>query len=155
MKPQLEHLRLCHRFGKGSEAHITKLPQELLEMVIEHLVDSVRSTSPVFAAWEKLFKCFEFSCRASDHFDEDTLAEIREELEHDLIYDGIDPPDGEEMDKMVEDSILQDCEWEFLCVERRKQWRIQVAQKPSAINTFHHDATEEYAFNKYDKVSSK
>lgn len=41
--PALHALRMCHRFGRGPDVHVTKLPVEI-EQIIEELV--VKSCNP-------------------------------------------------------------------------------------------------------------
>ncbi|KAF2808909.1 uncharacterized protein BDZ99DRAFT_571765 [Mytilinidion resinicola] len=74
--PQLQTLRLCHRYGKGDDVHLTKLPNELLDMVINELCHVEALTT--LPEWERELKCFEGNCTAMSHFEG---------------HDGLDPND--------------------------------------------------------------
>ena len=39
VQPTLQALRLCLRFGKGSEVYVTKLPKEIEELIEETLLE--------------------------------------------------------------------------------------------------------------------
>ncbi|KAK5719755.1 hypothetical protein LTR17_015206 [Elasticomyces elasticus] len=70
--PNLHSLRLCWKFGKGKDVHITTLPVEI-EQAIEHLlIQAEHHTSDgryifdwVEREWE--FDCFESTCFPSSH----------------------------------------------------------------------------------------
>jgi len=64
-------LRLCNRRG-NKDAAITKLPTELIDMIIEELELDTYSES--FEQWDKGFACFEGRCERQTEFDP---AEIR------------------------------------------------------------------------------
>ncbi|SMR45063.1 unnamed protein product [Zymoseptoria tritici ST99CH_3D1] len=67
--PVLHALRLCHRFGKGPDVHITKLPAEL-ELIIEELClhpTWCRATAFEHFDWEADFRCFESRCSPLSH----------------------------------------------------------------------------------------
>lgn len=69
--PTIQALRLCHRFGQGSDVHITKLPLEV-EGIIEDLV--FHGTSLKYGAHENphdTFAHFENRCAPFMHFDEE------------------------------------------------------------------------------------
>lgn len=67
LRPTLDALRLCNAFGQGPEAHITKLPIELIERIGMCLVEPERAEAR--QKWEQVFKCFRNKCVAIDHYD--------------------------------------------------------------------------------------
>ncbi|KAK3643201.1 hypothetical protein LTR56_010348 [Elasticomyces elasticus] len=85
--PDLHSLRLCWKFGKGEDVHITRLPVEI-EQAIEHLLLQSRRTSQVancfyITGWynrELEFACFESTCEPSAHCDD--MSPIMYSLEH-------------------------------------------------------------------------
>ncbi|SMY20228.1 unnamed protein product [Zymoseptoria tritici ST99CH_1A5] len=67
--PTLHALRLCHRYGRGADVHITKLPAEL-ELLIEGFIIHPFKCSTEWgriARWEDDFKCFESRCSPLFH----------------------------------------------------------------------------------------
>ncbi|KAK5684534.1 hypothetical protein LTS10_004404 [Elasticomyces elasticus] len=85
--PDLHSLRLCWKFGKGEDVHITRLPVEI-EQAIEHMLLRSRRTSQVdncfyITGWynrELEFACFESNCEPSAHCDD--MSPIMYSLEH-------------------------------------------------------------------------
>jgi hypothetical protein len=68
--PALHSLRLCHRYGKGPDVLITKLPAEL-ELLIEdfYLQSLKRNKKSVLREkdWTLNFACFESRCTPESH----------------------------------------------------------------------------------------
>ncbi|CAK3985677.1 Hypothetical predicted protein [Lecanosticta acicola] len=62
--PTLRTLRLCHRFGRGTDVHVTKLPAEL-ELAIEACV--VRSSQHFYSERIRAFRHYEGRCAPMDH----------------------------------------------------------------------------------------
>ncbi|KAF2498026.1 hypothetical protein BU16DRAFT_332256 [Lophium mytilinum] len=73
-KPAITALRLCHRFGAGPDAHITKLPLELIEIIAELMQQESRLWK--YLEWKEDYDCFQESCELEDHFDEEDTAEF-------------------------------------------------------------------------------
>ncbi|SMQ46542.1 unnamed protein product [Zymoseptoria tritici ST99CH_3D7] len=73
--PELRALRLCHRFGKGPNVHITKLPAEL-ELLVEGFCLEPRTgkgrrhRGHHAMDWEYDFRCFESRCSPLMHMHE-------------------------------------------------------------------------------------
>ncbi|KAL9534815.1 hypothetical protein SMMN14_01246 [Sphaerulina musiva] len=69
--PTLNGLRLCHRFGQGQDAHVTRLPVEL-ELAIEAIIIQDKQ-SPLQHGWEKWadkFRHYEGRCAPIDHVED-------------------------------------------------------------------------------------
>ncbi|KAK4902532.1 hypothetical protein LTR27_000469 [Elasticomyces elasticus] len=72
--PDLHYLRLCWKFGKGEDVHITRLPVEI-EQAIEHLLLQSRRRQydhhyiPGWYDRESDFACFDSTCYPSAHYD--------------------------------------------------------------------------------------
>lgn len=69
MAPTLDALRLCHRFGRGPNVHITKLPLEL-EQEIERLIIQQKKRPHYFDSWANKFMHYEGRCAPLDHGDD-------------------------------------------------------------------------------------
>ncbi|KAK3638332.1 hypothetical protein LTR56_013161 [Elasticomyces elasticus] len=76
--PVTETLRLCHIFGTGDDALITRLPKELVDMIEDELVaESVSTRTQRQEAATKMSECFGQRCSPlDDHASEDTILEI-------------------------------------------------------------------------------
>lgn len=66
--PAITALRLCHRFGTGPEAHITRLPRELV-LLIEDYVHAANwhLRSKPDCEWRSSFTCFQARCEPQKH----------------------------------------------------------------------------------------
>ncbi|GAB1735134.1 hypothetical protein NU219Hw_g202t1 [Hortaea werneckii] len=66
--PAITALRLCHRFGTGPAAHITRLPRELV-LLIEDYVHAANwhLRSKPDCEWRSSFACFESQCEPRKH----------------------------------------------------------------------------------------
>ncbi|KAI7461679.1 hypothetical protein KC357_g8677 [Hortaea werneckii] len=74
LQPTINTLRMCHRFGKGDNVAITRLPVELLSEVEEYLV--ARERRKTRKAWNADFRCFQLKCQKRDHFSESELNDM-------------------------------------------------------------------------------
>ncbi|KAI6903994.1 hypothetical protein KC318_g14075 [Hortaea werneckii] len=104
LQPTINALRMCHRFGKGEDVAITRLPVELLSEVENVLIEEERRKTR--EEWETDFQCFQLHCELRDHFDTDELQEQRRELDEEVRLDC----DGEcnsdsEYDEWVEGAL--------------------------------------------------
>jgi hypothetical protein len=133
--PGLHALRLCHRFGKGPDVHVTKLPPELLLAVEQATFDP---ESLLFSDnWKETFKHFESRCEPIDHVYDDHYLELRDEFsytwcayckEYDshLCKDGCEAKTTELANEVVDD----DGEWRYEdCEEYRSTWLSMISQK--------------------------
>ncbi|KAK5729538.1 hypothetical protein LTR17_011841 [Elasticomyces elasticus] len=71
--PALTTLRLAHRFGQGPQAHITKLPVEMLLLIEDFVIEARRDTNVWDDGWDPYdtasnFACFESRCAPSHHW---------------------------------------------------------------------------------------
>lgn len=66
--PTLKGLRLCHRFGQGQDAHVTRLPVEL-ELAIEAIIiqDKQSPSKHGREKWADKFRHYEGRCSPTDH----------------------------------------------------------------------------------------
>jgi hypothetical protein len=74
-KPSVTTLRLCHRFGTGDKAVIHKLPQELLDSIIDKINHGHRKEC--MEEWTMPPTCFEEECRTHEHLTHAEKREIR------------------------------------------------------------------------------
>lgn len=64
--PVITSLRLCHRYGKGANSYIYKLPIELVGIIEQFVVEPEREKH--LATWSKEPKCRNKECKMHDHF---------------------------------------------------------------------------------------
>jgi hypothetical protein len=62
--PVITALRLCNRFGKGSDCYIQKLPTELVEAIEQYIVEPEREKC--LAVWSRDLKCYSKECNFID-----------------------------------------------------------------------------------------
>ncbi|KAI6889708.1 hypothetical protein KC359_g251 [Hortaea werneckii] len=66
--PAATALRLCHQFGTGPEAHITRLPRELVLLIEEHVhAANWHLRSKPDCEWRSSFTCFQSRCEPQKH----------------------------------------------------------------------------------------
>ncbi len=71
--PTLCALRLCHRYGRGYEVNLTRLPIELLSAIEDLLF--AEACVPHVEAYKKDFRCFQHHCNPIDHMTEEQMVE--------------------------------------------------------------------------------
>ncbi|KAK6006155.1 hypothetical protein QM012_006565 [Aureobasidium pullulans] len=136
--PAIHSLRLCNQFGQGEKAAITKLPRELIEVIEEELLAlHHQQEKSLLFGWSQKYRCFEGSCRASDHMDADHLgmhedvvenAEIRLHQAHPewSTAEGFEFPENYQnlLDEEVAsrlDELADEYTWEY-CFETKMKW---------------------------------
>ncbi|KAI6896233.1 hypothetical protein KC318_g10666, partial [Hortaea werneckii] len=66
--PAITALRLCHRFGTGPAAHVTRLPRELVLLIEEYVhAANWHLRSKPDCEWRSSFTCFESQCEPRKH----------------------------------------------------------------------------------------
>ncbi|RMY14627.1 hypothetical protein D0868_01341 [Hortaea werneckii] len=66
--PAITALRLCHRFGTGPAAHITRLPRELVLLIEEYVhAANWHLRSRPDCEWRSSFTCFQAWCEPRKH----------------------------------------------------------------------------------------
>lgn len=115
LQPTINTLRMCHRFGKGDDVAITKLPVELLSEVEEYLV--ARERRKTRKAWNADFRCFRLRCQKRDHFSQCELDKLGRRLEARLLLDRdpnySDPEIESEVEEEVEEMLWEHIEDNF------------------------------------------
>lgn len=147
VKPDVHQLRLCHRFGKGPNAHLTKLPQELLDMVAQSLIDLAIRDAP-HDKWQEPFSCFENRCYVLDHVDEEELDEMRNDICDELGYYHDD-----EVEEILLTRICEDGAYNEICFYRKHAWVNMVQQKHSS-DLCPVSSARTYGFEEYDKANN-
>lgn len=92
--PAINTLRMCNRFGQGDEAHITKLPMELVHRIEEYyILNSINTHATEHkVAVDKDYRCWKGTCDISDHFEHPRLLEIyNAEMEERFARYGVCP----------------------------------------------------------------
>ncbi|EMC95088.1 hypothetical protein BAUCODRAFT_72039 [Baudoinia panamericana UAMH 10762] len=103
--PALKALRLCHRFGKGPDVHIIKLPVEVEQIIEAYVVATRRAWEELQFEWcmlEKEFRCFESKCCPSSHHEDNSPM-------HERAYDEVELCDFCEAEGISEDGCLKKC----------------------------------------------
>ena len=100
MKPAMDTLRLCNRFGRGQEAYITKLPQELISMIELELVRELRIH--YHSHWGDELCCLEQDCELYDHFSLEEIEEIENQVASEVGEGVVDWDDEDEMDRYID-----------------------------------------------------
>ena len=59
-------LRLCNRFGKGKDAHVHKLPTEVISIIEDIIVSS--TCEEISEIWDDSIACFEDRCPSFDEY---------------------------------------------------------------------------------------
>lgn len=155
LAPQIQTLRLCHRFGR---VPLSTLPQEIFNLIISTLYQSTREG--VAKRWNDKFRCFQGRCVTVDHLhmDDGEIENLFMSLfpyqdapccdRHRRVGD-FNPADYEigEKREMVEEFINEDGDWAYDPVneahdETREDWldmlclcKERAVQRP-ALKTF-------------------
>lgn len=130
--PAINTLRLCHRFGKGQNVMVSRLPNEIIGCVEECLMEFERVK--LRGTWAKELKCWEACCKAMDHFEEqgwrDTYHQYAYEMELDMSAE--DVPLDELSEKQLEslNASLQHCGllWHDKHVLNKQDWQEKVGR---------------------------
>ena len=101
MKPAIDTLRLCRRFGRGQKAYITKLPQELMSMIELELVRKLR-IHYYRSHWGDEFSCLEQDCELYDHFSQEEIEEIEDQATSEIDEEVVDWDNEDEMDRYID-----------------------------------------------------
>ncbi|KAK5007126.1 hypothetical protein LTR16_005966, partial [Cryomyces antarcticus] len=131
MNPTIAALRLSHRFGKGSEVHVTTLPTEIIGMIEEELIMQPRRLA--HSSWSEAIRCFQETCRPRDHFTKEQFQDIMADM-------GMDFSDSDTESELVDsaDDILGDNPDLFWKThkEQKEKWRALVCQHVEAHGNF-------------------
>lgn len=98
--PKLTALRLCHRFGKVPDVHVTKLPLELLQS-IEGIIFERKLENWEPFSWKEAFEHFEGRCQPSDHVYDDRWMDLKDDA-----FDGL----GDEMCEKCQEKGFSLCD---------------------------------------------
>lgn len=137
--PTIQALRLCNRFGQGENARITKLPKELIGFIEEELLAMHRQEEESRdCGWAQKYRCFEGSCRPSQHsieMDPSIIDEAFEELyeEHpEWLHMDEETVHPKEFDELLEAKLDEKCDEYYevnfyeLCSNNKFEWPCDV-----------------------------
>ncbi|THY48373.1 hypothetical protein D6C98_06761 [Aureobasidium pullulans] len=129
--PTIQTLRLCNQFGQGEDARITKLPKELIGFIEEELLAIHRQEEECRdRGWAEKYRCFEGSCRPSQHsieMDSSMFDEAIEELyeEHPewryMDDETVHPKDYDELLQAKFDE-KRDEYFDDICFDNKFEW---------------------------------
>lgn len=150
-KPTILQLRLCHRFGNVTS--LSKLPQEILDMIINMIV--ICHVPQIQSDWHFAKLCYDGKCLVFDHFDEESLEEWREEALAIVEADfPLGNPDDEDMiDDFIEevmfDLVVESDSHHEICAQNEAKWAGLIAMSnPEVVCS----ANRESRFDLYEKV---
>lgn len=136
--PTLQALQMCHRFGKGPQVHITKLPNEV-RLVIEDLIFH-RALPHLTGWWKSVFRHVEGRCEPSDHLEDgyfDILEDVKGECSEKLCKKCQDADTGDEcidcrvlMDMKMNEGLMEVGTFMEVCIDERQRWRNMIHQGP-------------------------
>lgn len=98
---EIKSLRLCHRFGQGEKAAVTRLPVELVALIEDYLMQDARQEALDYN-YEQAFRCWEGKCQPREHLAEHELAEAYLPL--------LGPYKCSNCDCWIRDSAWDDCD---------------------------------------------
>jgi hypothetical protein len=154
IKLQVHAFRVCSRFGKGPEVFVNKIPHELIDIIINHLVQPVRLQ--YFESWMKLHNCFQGSCEPFEHecfHDLDVIDDVCTcERDSDWGESGWEECKCYESDEFFDLSMENYDPFEE-CIPNQMKWR-NLVQQPSTglVENVPRANVEKYGFAKYDEV---
>ncbi|KAI7176989.1 hypothetical protein KC316_g17833 [Hortaea werneckii] len=123
LQPTINTLRMCHRFGKGDDVAITRLPVELLSEVEDILMAEERRKTR--GEWEADFRCFQLHCDIRDHFDPDELQTQRRELNDEARLDCVGESNSDtKRDQWVKKALREFMNENYCEIhwERQERW---------------------------------
>jgi hypothetical protein len=113
LKPIISYFRLCNRFGQGPNVFLTRLPQELVDMVLEYIIIPTRRVEEV--EWNKIKVCAESRCAQRDHFTAEEIEEFEDLARRDIDYE--DPSDDTDsvVDSYVNEMVRHGRAYPWTC----------------------------------------
>lgn len=135
--PKLTALRLCHRFGKGPDVHVTKIPPEILQIIEGFMF------KPHFfidwGEWSESFMHFESKCEPISHLYDDRPLDLKDEFRElecedcseynwNLCKKGCD----EKITELANQYLMSsDHDWRYNdCEGHRASWLARINQSP-------------------------
>lgn len=122
---------------------VTRLSNELIDMIENSLLAPARRRA--LSGWEEDFACFEDQCSPRDHLSEIEIAELKDNIRHDLFVDM--HSDGE----VITGPFDAHCEARSNWIKRVLQCRSGVLLQDSRTSP---QAQAKEGFAPFDKVSA-
>ena len=95
--PTIIAMRLCGRFGTGSQSHINKLPVELISAIEPFIIEPARAE--ILETWSSEFRCFELKCDiVDDHFTHEEKHKLYHHATSEVCFGESDCPFGRGID---------------------------------------------------------
>ena len=153
---KLHALRLCHRYGHGPKAFVTKLSNELEHMIEECVLEDERNVARRAGEFRDAFKHFEGRCEPPDHVSDPEVFEIYENYatDRDLHCETCLTSDGEPGEKCENDCEVRIREHQNEFLAERGDYGDWCQEHQEACQTWSGmiDQTSIGRFPKYDKV---
>ncbi len=125
-------LRVCHRYGQGSQVNITRLPPELIETIADLIITEARQN--FLPSWTRDFRCFRYQCEPVDHFDEKELQEWHELAQEGKVWIDSDRPGAVSRENITAEERVRICfaenmkYWESKHNERAEAWEDKLGE---------------------------
>ncbi|KAK5739172.1 hypothetical protein LTR17_005473 [Elasticomyces elasticus] len=143
-------LRLCNVFGAGDQAHITRLPKELIDEIDGYLEEE----QPVSAAQRRaevkqLYECFQNRCRPCVHLDEDAKrVYVRRVVGDKVAFEDLD--DDAVLAMIEEHCNVDPDDWKEAHDRNIMEWQNLVGKPGSRHNGDLHPELRTYSKEQYD-----
>lgn len=130
LQPVFTALRLCNRFGKGDDVHVTRLPAELTAAIEEYLMQQERQDQQ--AAWAKDYKCWKATCTLTDHSTPEECTAFYMDMLDDFEFGDNQPKPivgkkltPRQMSEVEHFRGVEDSEWYYEHEDRRERWQVR------------------------------
>ncbi|KAK5677083.1 hypothetical protein LTS10_010272 [Elasticomyces elasticus] len=143
-------LRLCNVFGAGDQAHITRLPKELIDKIDGYLEEEQPgSAARRCAGVKQLYECFQNRCRPCVHLDGD----LKRAYVHKVVGDEVafEDLDDDAILAMIEEHCNVDPDdWKGVHGRNIMEWQNLVGKPGSRHNGDLHPQLRTYGQEQYD-----
>ncbi|KAK4891741.1 hypothetical protein LTR27_009749 [Elasticomyces elasticus] len=143
-------LRLCNVFRAGDQAHVTRLPKELIDGIDNYLEEErPGSAAQRCAEVKQLYDCFQNRCRPCVHLDDDAKrVYVRKVAEHEVAFDNLD--DDAVLAMIEEHCNVDPDDWKGAHDRNIMEWQNLVGKPGSRHNGDLHPELRTYNREQYD-----
>lgn len=116
----------------SNQVHVSKLPQELLDIIVRHAFDLEKLKH--VPEWQIKKDCFDGVCCDIDHCTADEIESMKEDIRKNFWME----QDGDELEAIVHDCLIRRMDamdWYEVCDERKGQWESYTTMVSTAIGT--------------------
>lgn len=153
---QIRTLRLCHLFGRGPDAHVSKLPVEV-RLLIENLV--MESTSEASAEAAIAFYHFENKCEPVDHLTPEAYSDLASDMQRRFKLTICEECQADLAANVVLSCTSERCDCKAKVEGKMNRWLKDepeiVADCETMAKRWRKIIDQEGEFAKYDEVSTR